>query len=342
VPRRQSAGPTIRAIAAEAGVSIATVSRVMNGQTHVAEETRQLVHRALARLGAPPPPPSRASRGAVYVRCPYVLTDYFGTIVSAVAETLDLHGRRLILGAGDTASRMNALAALPDDPEIAGAILILPPESGEQLRALQARKFPFVVVDPRTSAGDIASVSAAHFSGARNVTTHLVELGHRRIGLIGGPQEWLASDARIAGHVSALATAGILSSPELLVRNIEPVTDWGYDSALRLLDLPAPPTAIVAFNDKSAVGALRAAHERGLRVPEDLSITGFDDVYLSLSTLPMLTTVRQPLEEMGRMAVTLLMRLLEGHTTESLHVELATHLIVRGSTGPAPQRPPAV
>ncbi|GIH24875.1 transcriptional regulator [Acrocarpospora phusangensis] len=336
--RRRSTGVTIRAIAAEAGVSIATVSRVLNGHVYVADETRRIVQRAVERLGAKPSAPSRSVQGAVYVRCPYVLTDYFGTIVSSVAETLDLHGRRLILSAGDAALRVDALPGLPDDPEIAGAVLILPPESGEQLRALQARNFPFVVVDPRVSSEDIASVSASHFAGARSLTAHLIELGHRRIGVIGGPQEWLASDSRIVGHAAALATAGLLPSPELLVRNVEPVTDWGYDSALRLLDLPDPPTAIVAFNDKSAVGALRAAHERGLRVPEDLSITGFDDVYLSLSTLPMLTTVRQPLEEMGRMAVTLLMRLLDGHTIESLHVELATHLIVRDSTGPAPNR----
>ena len=106
--------------------------------------------------------------------------------------------------------------------------------------------------------------------------------------------------------------------------------------ASRLLDLPHRPTALVAFNDKVAVGALRAAHERGLRVPEDLSVTGFDDIDLRRSTEPMLTTVRQPLEEMGRMAVSLLVRLMEGHTVDTLHIELATHLVVRGSTGPPP------
>ena len=108
----------------------------------------------------------------------------------------------------------------------------------------------------------------------------------------------------------------------------------------RLLDLPEHPTALVTFNDKAAVGALRAAYERGLRVPEDLSIAGFDDVHLSSSTVPMLTTVRQPLGELGRMAVSLLMRLMEGRAVETLHVELVTELVtevvVRGSTGPTP------
>lgn len=320
-------------------MSIATVSRVMNGHAQVAPETMELVRRAVERLGVSAPARRGATEGAIYVRCPYVLTDYFGLIVSSIAETLDLHHRRLVLGAGEAAQRSPVLRALPQDPTVAGAILILPPEPAGELETLQRQGFPFVVVDPRTLLPrDIASVSAAHFAGGRSVTAHLTALGHRRIGVIGGPGEWLASTSRIVGHTSALADVGTLTSPELL-RSIEPTADWGYGAACELLDLPDRPTALVAFNDKAAVGALRAAQERGLRVPEDLSVTGFDDIDLSHSTVPMLTTVRQPLEEMGRMAVSLLMRLLERHTVETLHVELATHLIVRGSTGPAPRTP---
>jgi LacI family transcriptional regulator len=325
---------TVRDIAAEAGVSIATVSRVMNGHVQVAPDTQQLVRRAVERLGAPSPARRGAAEGAIYVRCPYVLTDYFGLIVSSIAETLDLHHRRLILGAGNAAQQSTVLRGLPNDPTVAGAILILPPEPSGELEALRERGLPFVVVDPMTRLqGDIAAVSAAHVAGARSVTAHLTALGHRRIGVIGGPSEWLASHSRIVGHTSALADTGTLPSPELL-RSIEPTVDRGYDAACELLDLPQRPTAIVAFNDKAAVGAMRAAYERGLRVPEDLSITGFDDIDLGRSTMPMLTTVRQPLEEMGRMAVSLLMRLLEQHTVDTLHIELATNLVVRGSTGP--------
>lgn len=328
----------MRAIAAEAGVSIATVSRVLNGHAHVAPDTQDLVRKAVARLGAPAPPRRGSATGAIYVRCPYVLTDYFGVIVSSIAETLDLHGRRLVLSAGDAARQVQVLPGLPSDPGIAGAVLIVPPEPGRELEALRAADFPFVVVDPRTPLPrDIASVSAANLTAARSVSAHLVALGHRRIAVIGGPSDWLASRSRLAGHTSALADAGVLPDPELL-RSIEPTADWGYDAACELLDLPNRPTALVAFNDKAAVGALRAAYERGLRVPEDLSITGFDDIDLSRSTVPRLTTVRQPLEEMGRMAVSLLMRLLDRHTVDTLHVELATELVLRGSTGPAPHR----
>jgi LacI family transcriptional regulator len=332
----------VRAIAAEAGVSIATVSRVMNGHPHVAPDTQELVRKAVARLGAPAPARRGTAGGAIYVRCPYVLTDYFGVIVSSIAETLDLHGRRLVLSAGDAAREAQVLPGLPGDPGIAGAVLIVPPEPEKELERLRAQDFPFVVVDPRTPLPpDIASVSAAHLTAARSVSAHLVGLGHRRIGVIGGPGDWLAGQSRMAGHTSALAEAGVLPSAELL-RSIEPTSEWGYVAACELLDLPSRPTALVAFNDKAAVGAVRAAYERGLRIPADLSITGFDDTYLSRSTVPRLTTVRQPLEEMGRMAVSLLMRLLDRHTVDTLHVELATQLVLRESTGPAPQADPTL
>lgn len=116
----------------------------------------------------------------------------------------------------------------------------------------------------------------------------------------------------------------------------EPTTAFGYRAAGELLDLPRRPTALVGFNDKAAVGALAAAAERGMRVPADLSVTGFDDIDLAQATTPRLTTVRQPLEEMGRMAVSLLARLLERHQLEALHVELTPELVIRESTGPVP------
>ena len=179
---------------------------------------------------------------------------------------------------------------------------------------------------------DIVSVSAAHFAGARRLTGHLVELGHRRIGLLAGPDNWLASAARRAGHVSALADAGVLPDPALALPG-EPTVRFGYEAARHLLDRPDRPTALLGFNDKAASGALAAAAQLGLRVPEDLSIAGFDDIDLSRATRPMLTTVRQPLPELGRMAVSLLVRVLERHELEALHVELATELVIRESTG---------
>ena len=323
---------TVRRIAAETGLSIATVSRALNDQANVAPQTRQLVHDAADKLNRRSP---QHRGGAVFVRCPYLLTDYFGLIVSSVAETLELHGRQMVLNAGEASQHTSVLPGLGARPEIGGAVIILPPEPESELEALRARGFPFVVVDPRVRPPrDIVAVSAAHAAGARAVTSHLVSLGHRRIGVIAGPPEWLASADRLAGHAAVLAEAGVLPSPAL-VRHGEATVDYGHQAAAELLDLEEPPTALVCFNDKAAVGALATARGRGLRVPEDLSIAGFDDIDLASATTPMLTTVRQPLQEMGRMAVTLLIRLLEEHRLDALHIELATELVVRGSTGPA-------
>ncbi|MDQ6658910.1 MAG: LacI family DNA-binding transcriptional regulator [Actinomycetota bacterium] len=337
--RQLGRGATVRDVAAETGVSIATVSRVLNNRGHVAPHTRDLVQRAVAQLGdrAPGPRavPPAARDGVIYLRCPYLLTDYFGLIVSSIAETLELHGLRLLLNAGETAQHSAVLPTLPELPGISGAILVLPPEPGDQLAALRAHRFPFVVVDPRTQLPpEIAAVSAAHFAGARSLSAHLTSLGHRRIAVIAGPRNWLAGQARLAGHSSALADVGVLPDAEL-IRHGEPTSDFGYRAACELLDLPNRPTALIGFNDKVAVGALAAAHQWGLRVPEDFSVTGFDDIDLAQATRPMLTTARQPLQEMGRIAVGLLVRLLAGHRLDALHVELATELVVRGSTGPA-------
>jgi LacI family transcriptional regulator len=326
---------TVRQLAAETGLSIATVSRVLNGHANVAPQTRELVLHAAGRLGREGPQ-RRPVLGGVYVRCPYLLDDYFGPMVSSIVETIELHGMTAVINAGRAARRPGVLAGLPATAGLAGGVLILPPEPAEELTRLRDQAFPFVVLDPRTSPPrDIVAVSGAHVTGAGMLMAHLVELGHRRVGIIAGPREWLVTGSRMAGYVAALADVGVLPSPELLRFVDEPSMENGYRAAGELLDRPVRPTALACFNDKTAVGALRAARERGLRVPEDLSIAGFDDADIGRATEPMLTTVHQPLAEMGRMAVTMLVRMLKGHELDARHVELGTDLVVRGSTGPA-------
>jgi LacI family transcriptional regulator len=335
---------TVRAIAAETGLSIATVSRVLNGGDNVAADTRQRVSEVVERLGdrAPKPRrrvPARATRPLVFVRCPYLLTDYFGHIVTSIAETLALHGQSMLLDAGDAVVRSTVVRGLPRRRGIHGAVLILPPEPRAELEALVVRGYPLVVVDPRTAVPPgMVSISAAHFSGARAVTRHLIELGHRRIGVITGPPYWHTRDDRVGGHLAALAEAGVPGDPGLM-RYGEPATKTGVWAGRELLELRPRPSAVVCFNDKVAVGVMEVAAARGLRVPEDLSVAGFDDIDVSRATTPRLTTVRQPLQEMGRTAVTMLMRQLDGHAHEALSMELGTRLVVRESTGPAPGHP---
>jgi len=333
-PRRAS----VRELAAAAGVSPATVSRVLNDSPLVVPATRDRVLAAAAALDVAPPLPradARPSRPAVFVRCPYVLTDYFGFLVSAVADTLERHGRPLVLSAGNGAQHEDPLATLASRRDVAGAILVLPREPASELAALGRAGFPFVVLDPRTRPPeDVVAVSANQFAAARRLTEHLLELGHRRIGVVGGPPHWLASVDRLAGIRAALAGVGVLLDPQHVRPVDDPRFEDGAAAAADLLDLADRPTALVCFNDKVAVGALRAAADRGLRVPEDLSVTGFDDLEVGHVSSPTLTTVRQPLAEMGRMSVSLLARRLAGHELDAVHVELATQLVVRGSTGP--------
>jgi LacI family transcriptional regulator len=324
VPSRRA---TIVDVARETGVSTATVSRVLNDASGVSPRTRTLVLASIERHGLTARRRrgrERAMESVVMVRCPYVLDEYFGAILSAIARTLRQRGKTLLLGVGDEPLR----------PGIAeGSLLVLPPEPGAALADLRASGYPFVVVDQRTALPpDIAAVSSAHLAGARLATEHLLKLGHTRIAAIAGPRNWIAAQDRLLGYRTALAASGRLAPEELVREAGEPTVAHGRAAARSLLELAEPPTAIVAFNDKVAIGAIDAAAERGLRVPGDLSVVGFDDLELSRVVTPRLTTVRQPLEEMARMGTELLLRLIDGREIDTLHVELATELVVRDST----------
>jgi LacI family transcriptional regulator len=329
---------TIRQIADLAGVSIATVSRVLNGRDDVSAETRDLVSRVIRENGYTA---NRSARGLsagrtglVGVLVPLVYPAYFSGILAGAAEALDELDLQIVLSPtrGEHDREVSVLDRLHGVTD--GSLMILPEESSEELVGLLDGGYHFVVLDPLMPLDQrIPSVSAAHTSGANQAMRHLLELGHRRIAQITGPRGWLATEDRRRGYHAALASAGILPDPALEVESI-PEIGPGREAAAHLLDLPEPPTAIFAFNDNIAIGAIQAARARGVSVPGDLSIVGFDDVEHATIVTPTLTTVRQPLAEMGRTGVSLLNRLLERQRFETLHVELATRLVVRESTGP--------
>jgi LacI family transcriptional regulator len=276
---------------------------------------------------------SRGRTGFIGLTLPLIADAYFGPILSGASEALYEEDMRIILGPTHhehdrEVSLLERLVRESTD----GAILMLPSESAAELHALRAQGYPFVVVDPMEPPPDgIPCVSAMHASGAKQATEHLLSLGHLRIGAIAGAEGWYATEERLLGFRAALAGAGILPDPEL-VR----YSDWqipaGEAAALEILAHPEPPTAIFGFNDNVAIGALNAARKLGLNVPGDLSIVGFDDTFQSRIVWPQLTTVRQPLQELGRTGVSLLMRLLEGQRVEALRMELSTTLVVRAST----------
>jgi LacI family transcriptional regulator len=334
---------TIREIADLAGVSIATVSRVVNGRGDVAPETRELVMRVIQEHGYTTNRSARALSGGrtglVGWAMPLVRGDYFAAILSGALEAVYEQELRMVLCTTlhEHAREVSLLERLADGTTD-GGIILLPEESNNELLALQESGFPFVVADPRIPLDEgIPAVSAAHRAGAKAATDHLLALGHRRIGHISGRAGWAATEERLEGYHTGLAAAGVLPTAELVVEGTYEATS-GYDAAKALLDLPDPPTAIFAANDNMASGALRAAWDRDLQVPRDLSIVGFDDGDLATLVSPALTTVRQPLAELGRTAVSLLTRMLERQRIEALRVELATRLVVRQSTGPPPER----
>src|SRR3954447_19549604 len=330
---------TIRDIADLAGVSIATVSRVLNDRPDVAAGTRETVLQVVREHGFTT---NRGARGLssgrtgmIGLTLPLVADAYFGPMLSGAAEALHESDMRIVLAPtlhehDREVSLLERLMRGTTD----GAILMLPEESSEELRSVQQQGFPFVVVDPREPPPEgIPCVAAMHAAGAKQATEHLLALGHRRIGAIAGAPGWYATEERLLGFRAALAGAGILLDPELVV-----YSDWripsGTIAAQQLLALDDPPTAIFGFNDNVAIGALHAAHSRGLKVPDDLSVVGFDDTTQAVIVMPRLTSVRQPLAEMGRMGAILLVRLIEGQRVDAMRIELSTKLVVRESTAP--------
>jgi LacI family transcriptional regulator len=320
---------------------VATVSRVINDRPDVAPETRDAVLRHVRAHNFTSNRSARAlsagTTGYIGFTMPYVRADYFAAILAGAVESAYEQGMRLVLSATlRQHDREISLLETLRDGATDGAIILLPEETNEELEALQASGYPFVVADPRVPLTDgIPAVSAAHRAGAKAATDHLLALGHGRIAHVSGPRGWAATEERIDGYHAALAAAGVPPARELLVDG-----DWeiqgGYEAGKRLLDLPERPSAIFAANDNMAFGVVRAARERGLAIPRDLSLVGFDDTELAQAITPPLTSVRQPLAELGRTAVSMLKRLVDGQRIEALRAELATRLVVRDSTAPPP------
>ena len=337
---------TVRELASMAGVSPMTVSRVLNKRPDVAPETREKVERMIAKSGFVLTRTSSARRegrhGLIDLVVPALDTGYSLEIARGVEAALEPTGYRLVLSCTYSSSRDLAkqermwLAKLSQG-KTDGAILVLYADQSRRLGALRHRQIPFVVVDPVGDLGpDVPSVGATNWAGARAATEYLVSLGHRRVAFIGGPPQQLCGAERLSGYRSALEAAGIPESPEL-VRPGDFMDDMGYKQTLALMELPEPPTAIFAGSDNQALGAYAALRQLAKRVPEDVSVVGFDDTLPAPLVTPALTTIRQPLADMGRQAVRELLRLIEGRPLSSLRVQLATTLVIRSSCAPPGQ-----
>lgn len=326
---------TIVDVADEAGVSYATVSRVINNKDHVSPEKRERVLRAMAQLGYVANMQARSLAGGesrvVGLLVDYLSSSYMDEIIRGIDEALDAENYDLMLYTTHRRKTKESAYVTKLTRRLAdGLLLILPRNAGAYLDTLRQRRFPHVLVDYLSDKQNVPSVSTTNFRGAYDAMSFLLSLGHQRIGFITGTMEFGCARDRLDGYRTALKDHGLPVDPHLICEG-DFMQPQGYQCARRLLSLPEPPTAIFSSNDTMAFGVMEAARECGLRLPEDLSIVGFDDIPQASHVHPALTTVRQPLEEMGRSAAHLLLKYIAHPNAEVERIELPTRLVIRES-----------
>ena len=329
---------TMGDVARRAGVSVATVSRVLNGDYPVAEHTRERVHAAVRDLGYVANAHARAliksTSGTVRVILHDVLDPYFAEIVKGIQQVADEHGLLVLICSserdpareiayiemlrGQRVDGVIVTTGYVDDDEFLSAL-------HEQARGLRGQGSGLVFCGRYPVRAP--AVVPDNAGGAFRITTHLLEAGHRRIAHLAGPARFSTTMDRLQGYSGALASFGVAVDP-LLVANGDFSRDGTYDSCLRIIDSGADFTAIFAANDLMAIGALAALRDRGLEVPRDVSVVGFDDISIARDLTPPLTTVAVPMNEMGRRAMRLI---LEPPPPDELVVHLPTEVVIRGS-----------
>ncbi|MGP4028281.1 LacI family DNA-binding transcriptional regulator [Actinomadura sp. 3N407] len=327
---------TLAQVADQAGVSVSTVSKVLNGREDVARKTRLRVERLLEHHGY-----RRGVRSAPDAPL----------IEIVLHEIESLWTMELIRGVESVAKANDASVVLTESgtrhspgPEWIsgvlrrrplGVVLLFSSLAPEYKKRLRSRSIPFVIIDPAGDPEpDVPSVGSANWSGGLAATRHLIDQGHRRIAIITGPADMLCSIARLDGFRSAMSMAGLDVDPSQVTYGDFHV-QGGFERAMELLGRPDRPTAIFAGSDLQALGVLEAARVHGLRVPDDLSVVGYDDVAVAPWASPALTTVHQPLRQMAESATQILLGIRAGEAVAT-RMELSTSLVVRKSTAPPP------
>lgn len=337
--------PTLTAVADHAGVSIATASKVLNGRTDVAAATRVRVEEAAAALGYRPPGARRQeSRRTVEfmvdkLDSPYAMEVLRGVTLAAEEVDVDVTVSRVRRGGGDRPEPASTWTRRLVSARRTGAIVVTAQVTETTYDSIARARLPVVVIDPlHLTTPELVSVGSTNWTGGRTAAEHLLGLGHTRIAMVAGPEASMSAVARVDGFRSACQRAGVPVDPAL-VRHVAFDHDAAVRAAEDVLRLDDPPTAILASNDAQALGVLEAARRLGLVVPRDLSVVGYDDTYVAAWTNPPLTSVRQPLRDIGRVALRTVLAMAEGGVPDSHHIELATSLVVRDSTAPPAPTP---
>ncbi|OMH33091.1 LacI family DNA-binding transcriptional regulator [Tersicoccus sp. Bi-70] len=325
-------------VARVAGVSKGTASKVFNSRHGISTQTAARVRAAAQELGyvatervRPEGPPT------VWVAFDTLANHYAATVLDGLLAEVHALGAVAVIARWGDARGPGPRPATPEWMEYGHAhgadafLLITTPADDAHARAAHRLGTPLVVMDPSTSMpAGVLSVGATNWRGGMQATEHLIGLGHRRIAFLGAPVSSTPGEERRAGYIAALAAAGLPVDERLVVPGA-----FRFEDGLAATDLlaaPEPPTAVFAASDAVALGVLEAARRTGRRVPEDLSVIGFDDSYAASSASPPLTTVNQPLAEMGHVAVRAALAGVRGEAATSAPVQLGTRLVVRGST----------
>lgn len=328
---------TIRDVARRAGVSISTVSRVLNDTAPVSEEKRTLVFEAAAELGYAPNPAALSllskQTGGIGVLLPFVSGEFFSELLHSLDTTAQEHGYFLLISTShrhrdEFRTAMRVLAKRID-----GLVVMAPELQPEDAQALAAATEPVVFVNTHADALPFDAVNFDNQGGAYALASHLLDLGHRRIAAIRGPHDARDAEQRIHGMREAIRDAGLPASALHVVPG-EYTQEAGYQAAKELLAQDVTFTALACANDYCAFGAIRALHEAGLRVPEDRSVVGFDELPSTRFSQPPLTTARVPVSDIGRRAINLLLDRLsdDDSISERQRIVLPVELVIRGST----------
>jgi LacI family transcriptional regulator len=339
---------TLAAVAREAGVSAPTVSKVINGRDDVSADTRAKVLTVLARTGYKSPLQQRrnvAGRQTVEVVVDTLNSAYAVEVLNGVLEYAAVADIEVLL---NVTGKQGASTLTPEqraqriiDEGRCGMIVVTSAFRDAQLDAFHRREIPVVVIDPLDPPpADVVSVGTTNWAGGKAATSHLLELGHRRIAYLGGPDAAECNQARLHGYMAALRAKGVPVDDRYILSG-QFRADHGARGMRAMLQLDQPPTAIFAGSDSIALGVLAEARRQNIRVPEEMSLVGFDGTYQAEESVPPLTSVTQPLQEMGAAALRFVLRQTRGEVLDSRRVELATHLVVRESTAPPrDDRPP--
>lgn len=334
--KRNKRSITIHDVATAAGVSVSTVSRVLNDKDDIAPETYERVKNIIAEMGYTSSLAARSMRssrmnviGLIMPDAgePFPIEVMKGVNSAIAALDYDL----IIYTCGDvrkhfTADRERKFVSLLNNSITDGVVVITPAATHFNTNA------PVVAIDPHYET-EYPAVISTNREGATQAMQYLLELGHQRIGFIGGREDLISANRRLCGYKESLTQAGISIDPDLVLQG-DFTAGTGLKCARQLLSLPVPPTAIFAANDQSALGAYQAALEAGLSIPADLSIVGFDNIPDAAQADPGLTTVDQSIQEMGIIAVQMLVKLIEGELLENNIVKTTTRLVIRESCRP--------